>query len=234
MYTYLIINIVTILFPFILSFDKKVAFYRNWSSLFPAILGTGVVFIVWDIWFTKIGVWEFNPAYLVGWYLWGLPIEEWLFFLTVPYACVFIYECLNAYLGEGFPDRIIRPFAIALISLLLVFALLNLANLYTSITFFSVSLLIAMNVWIMRNQQLGHFFRAYVVSLIPFAIVNGILTALPVVIYNDSQNLALRLGTIPIEDSMYLLLLLLMTINMYEWLKTRKLHMQPKLHKDYV
>ena len=181
-----------------------------------------------------MGVWEFNPEYIVGWYLWELPLEEWLFFLTVPYACVFIYECLNVYLGPAFSHRVIKPLLVSLICLLVVVGLLNIANLYTSITFFSVSLLLALNVWIMKNQKLGHFFRAYVVSLIPFVIVNGILTALPVVIYNDAQNLGLRLGTIPIEDSMYLLLLLLMTINMYEWLKIRKSHIHHKPQQDYV
>ena len=234
MYTYLLINIATILFPLVLSFDKKVAFYRNWRSLFPSILATGAIFIIWDVWFTSLGVWEFNPEYIVGWYLWGLPLEEWLFFLTVPYACVFIYECLNAYLTTDFLNKFIRPVCIGLISLLVIVGLLNIANLYTSITFFSVSLLLGLNVWIMKNQKLGHFFRAYGVSLIPFAIVNGILTALPVVIYNDAQNLGLRLGTIPIEDSMYLLLLLLMTINMYEWLKIRKSHIHHKPQQDYV
>ena len=64
----------------------------------------------------------------------------------------------------------------------------------------------------------------YLVSLVPFFLVNGVLTALPVVRYNDAENVGLRMGTIPVEDSIYLLLLLLLNVNLYEYLKG---HMRP-------
>ncbi|HET9916194.1 MAG TPA: lycopene cyclase domain-containing protein, partial [Candidatus Binatia bacterium] len=41
------------------------------------------------------------------------------------------------------------------------------------------------------------------VCLIPFAIVNTILTALPVVRYSSSAIWGVRLGTIPVEDFFY-------------------------------
>ena len=69
---------------------------------------------------------------------------------------------------------------------------------------------------------MGKFYRAYLVSLIPFFIVNGILTSLPVVMYNDSENLGIRIFTIPIEDTMYSLLLLLMNIVLFEYFKNEK------------
>ena len=53
-----------------------------------------LLFIPWDIWFTDIGVWWFRDDYITGWKIFLLPIEEWLFFIVVPYACIFIYEVL--------------------------------------------------------------------------------------------------------------------------------------------
>ncbi len=102
MYIYLYLNIFTILFPFLLSFDKRVQFYKNWKYLFPAMVINALIFIVWDSIFTHHGVWGFNDKYLVGIYLYNLPLEEVLFFVTVPYACVFIYECLNVYIKQDF------------------------------------------------------------------------------------------------------------------------------------
>ena len=53
------------------------------------------LFIPWDIYFTAKGVWDFNPNFIIDVKFLYLPIEEWLFFIIVPYACVFIYEVLN-------------------------------------------------------------------------------------------------------------------------------------------
>jgi len=55
--------------------------------------------------------------------------------------------------------------------------------------------------------------------LIPFFIVNGILTGTGIegniVWYNDEQNLGIRLLTIPIEDSAYAFSLILMNLLIY-------------------
>ena len=83
--------------------------------------------------------------------------------------------------------------------------------------------------FILKPTWLGRFYIGYFISLIPFFLVNGILTYLPVVTYNNAENLAIRIFTIPIEDTIYCLLLLLMNVTMYEWLKQRKNIWQPKL-----
>ena len=73
---------------------------------------------------------------------------------------------------------------------------------------------------------MGRFFIMYFVTLIPFFIVNGLLTGSfiseEVVFYDNAQNLGIRLGTIPVEDMVYGMLMLLMNVTWFEWLKSRK------------
>ena len=55
---------------------------------------------MWDVKFTEAEIWTFNLDYVTGYGYQGLPIEEWLFFLCVPYAGLFIYEAMKAYLAK--------------------------------------------------------------------------------------------------------------------------------------
>jgi lycopene cyclase domain-containing protein len=221
---YLWINILTILFPLLLSFDKKVAFYSKWKYLFPAILVVGVFFIVWDVIFTANGVWSFNEKYLVGIYFFGLPLEEILFFLTVPYASVFIYECVVCY----FPDlneklqKISQITTWFLMGFILISAIFYIDRIYTFTTLTFLFLTFSIAYFRVGANNLGHFYTAYIIHLIPFLLVNGILTAIPIVLYNDMENVGIRIYTIPIEDTAYSMLLLLLNILIFEFLRNYK------------
>jgi lycopene cyclase domain-containing protein len=222
--TYLLINIFTISYPLFKSFEQKVNMVSRWPALLPAIGLTGAFFIIWDAIFTAMGVWGFNDSHLIGLRLLDLPLEEWLFFLTVPYACMFIYEVMNYFVKKDLLGKVARPFSIGLLVVLTVLGLLHLDKWYTSVNFLLTAAWLAFIVW--RNPLwLGRFYLGYAVSLIPFLMVNGLLTGSfleePIVWYNDAENLGLRIGTIPVEDSVYMLLLLMMNTTIYEWLKAK-------------
>lgn len=221
MYYYLYLNLFTIFFPLVLSFDKRVHFYTNWRYLFPAMIITGLAFVTWDQFFTAHGVWGFNPDYLVGIYLGELPLEEIMFFITVPYACVFIYECLNAYINKEWLAPIAPALTWILVAGNVLVAILFWGRWYTMLTCLLLPFFLCLYVLRFRYWKLGRFYLMYLVHLVPFLLVNGVLTALPIVWYNDAHNVGLRIGTIPVEDSMYSMLMLLMTILIYEHLKQK-------------
>lgn len=225
-FLYLLLNILTISFPLARSFEHRIQFAKKWHALFPAIAITGVLFIVWDAWFTSIGVWEFNPRYLTGIFILNLPLEEWLFFLTVPFACVFIYEVLKYFVEKDIFAKITKPLTYTLIPIFLFVGFSNLDKWYTSVNFIFASVVLIVHYVIFGKKILGRFYLAYFVSLIPFFLVNGILTGSfieePIVIYNNAENLSIRLFTIPIEDTVYSFALLLMNVSIYERIKASK------------
>ncbi len=215
-YTYLLINSFTLLVTFVASFDKRLSYYKNWKYLFPAIFITGTTFIIWDVWFTEMGVWSFNPYYLTGITIINLPLEEWLFFITVPYSCVFIYESINYFFKNTSNTNVSKYIALFLGIFLIISAIINSQLIYTFITFISTGLVLILLSFTVSSQWLEKFFRAYIVHLIPFFIVNGMLTAFPVVEYNNFENLSIRLFTIPIEDTIYSMLLLIGNIFFFD------------------
>ncbi len=220
-YTYLLINIGTILITLALSFDRKVHFYTYRRQFVPAIIITAAVFIVWDLWFTSIDVWYFNSTNLTGLKILNLPVEDWLFLITVPYASIYIYELLTAYIHREFPIIYGKIITLTLLALLLPLLIIYSDRLYTVITFSLSSSLLILHLIAFRASWLGMFYLLYLVILIPFLIVNGILASLAVVLYNDNENMGIRIFSTPVEDIAYMLLLLLMNITIYEYLKLR-------------
>lgn len=205
-----------------LSFDKRVAFAKNWKYLWPGMAITGLVFLFWDVLFTVYGVWSFNDDYITGIKFIGLPLEEILFFLTVPFSCVFIYACLNYYVKWQPGILVTRMVSNLLIGASVSILALNYTRLYTAVTFGLLAALLVLVVYIIQAEWLGRFYMAFMVSLIPFYIVNGILTAWPVVLYNNAQNMGIRIGTIPFEDHFYSMALILMNVAFFEYFKNRK------------
>lgn len=227
-YLYLTLDFLSILFPFLFSFYPKANFSKKWKYLWPAILITSAIFILWDIQFTRMGVWGFNPRYLTGINFFNLPIEEVLFFICVPYACVFTYEAVNFFNKKDLSPTAVKYTTYLLIFFLLTSGLLNISRWYTAITFLSCSLFLMLLSVIAKPAYLGKFYIAFLFILIPFFIVNGILTGTgieqEVVWYNNAENLGIRMGTIPFEDTFYGMLLILMNISIFEGLQKKNSH----------
>lgn len=218
-YLYLILLLFTLSYPLAQSFESRIKFYTKWKKLAPAIIVMMLLFIPWDIWYTKSGVWQFNEQYFLGLKIWHLPLEEWLFFIFIPFACVFIYEVLNYFFPNQKPLK--NEIAISYILALILFsiAFINFDKQYTFHCFLLCGGGILLSA-IFKPIWLSKFLRMYLVSLIPFLLINGFLTGSftqePVVIYNPDEILGIRILNIPIEDSIYNMLMLLIVVFFYE------------------
>lgn len=219
-YYYLALDLLSIAFPLAASFEPRIAYWKKWRGLFTGIAVMAAVFLAWDAIFTANGVWGFNPRYTLGVRFVHLPIEEWLFFLAIPYSCVYLYEVMRYAVRRDVLGSVARPMSIALTIVLIVTGVLYCDHIYTAVTFFSTAALLIVHVFLLKSPYLGRFYIGYAISLVPFLLINGILTGWllpePIVWYNDAENLGIRLNTIPLEDSIYLLFFLLLTITFYE------------------
>ena len=219
------LNIGSAAVPFIYSFHPKLQLYKKFHWLMLSLLLTMVVFIPWDIVFTVNGIWGFNPDYFLDTEILDLPLEEWLFFICIPFACVFTHYALLIY----FPKMKLniantKRLAIGLITVLSIVILFNLDKWYTLVNF-SLAIPLTLIVLKYNSKLLQHFLLTFLVMLIPFFIVNGVLTGSwivdQVVWYNDTENLGLRISTIPIEDGIYAYSMILMNLFFFEYFSYR-------------
>lgn len=216
--------------PLALSFDKKVAFYKQWKALSMGILVNAILFITWDIWFTKQQIWGFNPAYSSDLKIWGLPVEELSFFVVVPYASIFIYACLKTYLNRGIHQQLVSWFNYMGMLMCLAAMFTYTDKTYTLVNTSIAFVLLAAHQFWLKKAYMTYFWIAYLVHLLPFVLINGVLTGAitpnPIVWYSANHIIGLRLISIPIEDFFYALSCLLIPITVMEWFMNKQKQFQ--------
>jgi len=190
---------------------------RVWPVLGRAtvsILSVSIPYILWDMYVTDKW-WVFNEKYILGWKAGGLPIEEVLFFLVIPWSCLLIWinlkKNINGKLGKNGWER----------WLTIVMAVVMIWGWWTgkwyTVTVSGLALIFGWGVLVKAKLCRN---KAYVlflgIVLMLTLVFNGYLTARPVVIYNEMSMSGIRLLTVPIEDFFYGLILVGMVVFVYE------------------
>jgi len=220
-YLYLALDLGSLLIPLCFSFVPRKHFASTWRAWLPALLLPAVLFIAWDEWFTSMRVWGFNQTYVTGISIGHLPLEEILFFICIPYACLFTYVAVNHLKAEDPSHDQGRRITWVLLLGLAATGIKYYDRWYTSVTFIGLSVFLLFLITIVKPTYLGRFYFSFLFILVPFFLINGVLTGSwierPIVWYNDEENLGIRMGTIPFEDTFYGMLLVLMNVVIYEY-----------------
>ncbi|GAB4184222.1 MAG: hypothetical protein Kow00108_21770 [Calditrichia bacterium] len=218
---YMVLNLVIVFFPLALSFDRKVAFFRKWKLVFPVIMLTALPFILWDALVTGRH-WYFNESYTLPFRPLGIPLEEILFFITVPYAVLFIWEVLTSYrLGS------LRSLGGLYIPIQL---LLTVSGIFSIMKGWEYPLIVILFLIAMIEFQhrlvdsiffTGRFMVFLLILSVLILIFNGFLTCRPVVLYNEAFKTGVKIFTIPVEDFFYGISLAGWNIALFEFFKKR-------------
>ncbi|PRD48495.1 lycopene cyclase domain-containing protein [Sphingobacterium haloxyli] len=206
-YTYALILLFTVIICLIASFDKRIRFNRYFGTFLKSAILVAIPFIAWDIWFTARGVWWFNTDYTLGIVIAGLPLEEWLFFICIPFSCVFTYFCFDKFFKLDWLSGMNNLIVFVSVIVCSVMALLHHDKIYTLVTAIATIVTLIYLHFIVRAHWIGKASLVFTVLMLGFFPVNGVLTGTgletPIVNYNPDCFLGIRMLTIPVEDAVY-------------------------------
>jgi isorenieratene synthase len=217
---YLLFNALVIAGPLVTSRYPPTTFRGRWRPALLAAILVAVPFLAWDALVTGRH-WRFNEAYISVWLL-NLPLGEWGFFLTVPLACAYTWEMLSG----GRDPAPARPAG----SVWVATALLSVASVaawaagceYTSFACGALAGAVAIDLATGGRVVRHRCFGLFVTLVVGFTgIFNGYLTARPLVLYDTRYQLDFRIGTIPIEDFVYGLAMVVANITLFERVRDR-------------
>ncbi len=138
---------------------------------------------------------------------------------------MFVYIFRSQIFEKNSPfHKIHKTISILLISILTTTFILSIWKWYTSLQFLFMVFFLGFLRY--KSVNLSYYYLTYLLILPFFFLSNGILTGTgivnEVVWYNNTENLMLRIGTIPIEDIIYGMLLIFLNIYIYQRLKMKK------------
>ena len=218
-YEYLLFNIIVIAGPTVFSFDRRVHYVSRWSIALLAIAIVMIPYIIWDAMVTG-SHWWFNEKYTLDFRLAGLPIGEWLFFIAIPFACLFIWEILAYYLKNQVTAKLQFLRILFLCGFPVGLFIYSTGKEYTALVLIFLGVAALMDLFLKNDIFLQSRTYLYLAIVSGFILIfNGYLTFRPVVFYSSSYQLGFRLGAIPLEDFGYGYTLILLCTMLFEKLK---------------
>lgn len=221
--SYLLLLLCYLIVPAGLSFGKKTRVALRLRYLLPALLFGGAIFIMWDIRFTELAIWTYNPDFLTGINILQIPIEKWLSLLIIPLTSAYIYEWGKSLLPKNQTSNILVAASLIVFVALGILSYIFRRQLFSFFTFFLTAIYLGYIVFKNRfKPYYPAFYFSFLVTLLPFFIVSAIAGNWPVMVFNSAQITGVVLAGIPVERIVYLFLMLLISLTGYEYLNKQR------------
>lgn len=216
---FLLINLIALLIPVLFSIWKKTFREINWLALIVAILCSGTFFVLRNYYLIHIGVKVYNPEHLIGSYIFGMPIEDILFFVTVPYAFIFIYRWTTKYFKHLEIQQFTYVFSLILTLTSILLSVVYYDHIYTFLTVSVLAIFNGVVYFGYTPKWYSKFLIAFFLVTLHYILIDGIITLSvenKIVFHAEDSVIGLYFFSIPIEDLLGFFLLFLMVTTCYE------------------
>lgn len=164
--------------------------------------------------------WSFSYDKTLGFSLFNIPFEEYLFFLTVPYICLLLW----VYLQQSITSQLIVKKTVGCWGIIMFLFIGWLAMLhqtyYLSIVMVCIACICILQFLFNNFLVLQKNYLVFTgIVLVLTCMSDWYLTAQKIIVYNPAVLIGVHILTIPLEDFIYSILMVLITVFIYETVK---------------
>ncbi|MFH1691202.1 MAG: lycopene cyclase domain-containing protein [Candidatus Omnitrophota bacterium] len=91
---YMVVLMLSLSVPLVCSFWPPLKFYSHFRALLCSIFSVALIYGAWDVVAVYRHHWFFNPDGIWSFKIINLPVEEVLFFIVIPFCCIFTWEAV--------------------------------------------------------------------------------------------------------------------------------------------
>ncbi len=220
---YLLIDIIILLIPVLGSFYPRAPFRKEWKWALPAIAATTVGCYILDTQLSRADAFHFNENYIIGYCLFGIPIEHVISYFTMGYAAVFIYYWIK-FIIPGTQLKYSSRIICGLLTMVsVIIALANYDRWLALSSFLGLATLTA-SFFLKKPYWLGQFIFTSISCAVLLIIVAGSLQFCGLdsglIQYNQSEVVGQWVVNIPIDVLAWYTVVLGAMIGLYETIKS--------------
>lgn len=221
-FAFLLLALSLFLLPLIFHFDKKIFKDGNFNAVLGGSLIAAIVISTLTIVLQLLGILQYNEINTIGLIFKDIPVEQYLLNFSFSFTAVSLY----LYLNFKFPKNDLQKYSLALSNLILglcvAFLFFSYPKWYTMLTFATLLVVLLLIEYVGRLRFMYKAYRAFLVMLIPFHLVYGILFWKGTLLVAANETSGMQVAKIPVENYFLALIMLLISVYMFEFFKSKR------------
>ncbi len=221
-FTFLILSLLILVPGLTLHFAHGVLGKGNFKKIVWVSLGHTIVFSSFTGLLKLMGILTYNYQFTSNIIFRTLPFEQYILHFGFSFCALAVYEFLN----NRYPGNSLQKYSLALSNLLLglcvAFLFFAFDKWYTVLAFSLLLIGLFSIEYIGKLRFMYKAYRLFMLMLIPFYVIYGVLLASKVIVFNPEELVGLYVLKVPVETTVVFLVSILMSIYMFEFFKGGK------------
>ncbi len=197
-----------------------------------ALFTTFPFITIWNIWFTQLGVWNYNAFYFSGIYIFQTPIESIIILGILPVAFICLHEWTKNKFQILHKIEAYHRFTTLLFSGIAASLLFWYHHkVFTGITLLLLLFNLLTHLIVIKRHYMNWLYFSILIVILPLFVSNIFLANVPIMLFKNSETIGFQILNIPVELFIFQISVLMLNTGVYEWTKRIQLKRNYRISK---